>query len=151
MRKVSKTLLMSFATTIQWLFYWHLMRNTISRHFTHAIVMNVELEILLLIFSTSSILIETELRLRFFLICVTIVCKFEKHWRYCTFVPPLSLELGFRLVLSRVSSWWIINKRGVRKCNNGKTLLSSCHMDTLPSLVLQYNHVSIYLHGRHPY
>ena len=66
--------------------------------------MNVELEILLLIFSTSSILIETELRLRFFLICVTIVCKFEKHWRYCTFVPPLSLELGFRLVLSRVSS-----------------------------------------------
>ena len=103
-------------------------------------------------FRTSSIPVETELRLKFSLICVTIVFQFEKHWRYCTFVPSLSLELGFRLVLSRVLSWWIINKRRVRKYNNAKTLLSPCYMDTLPSLVLQYNHIPpIYLQGRHPY
>ena len=34
------------------------------------------------------------------------------YWRYYTFVPPLGLGLWFRLALSHVFSWWIINKKG---------------------------------------
>ena len=34
--------------------------------------------------------------------------------RYCTFVPHVGLGLGLRLrlILSRVSLWWIINQKG---------------------------------------
>ena len=60
--------MISFARTTMTLLCWHLMRDTISRHFTlpHVNVMKVSLEILLLVFRTSRTLIETGLRLNLF-------------------------------------------------------------------------------------
>ena len=95
--------MISFTITTQRLFWWHLMRDTISRHFTrHA--MKVGLEILLLIFRTSRILYETGLKLRFFL-------------NFC--------HNCFSIL---------------------ETLSSPCYIDTLPSLVLQYKHIPIYIY-----
>ena len=80
------------------LFCWHLMRATMSRYFTHVNVMKVALEILLLVFRTSRMLIILKLDWDSicFSVCVTIISQFEKFspcyidnpvWSFNTNIP----------------------------------------------------------------